>query len=208
MLEDIGRLVWVPQSGSGRVLGSPCGSHQERGEGRGGPGGRWAWFTPSCPLTASAEQLLEALSALPQDLGWGSCPSYPNAQGALTAPSPCRTHPDMHAPWSPTRSRHFTDTCIDTHGPHVALGPTGGLYLPGLNPASQVVCGCPSGCVATGTRPSRLCRSSRDRWSWSGSKWKAQRRGFRHPCSTAENSNGHRPSDRDLGRPLAPSPAD
>lgn len=41
MLEDTGCLLWVPQSGSRKVLGSPYGSHQERGgveEGQGEDG--------------------------------------------------------------------------------------------------------------------------------------------------------------------------
>lgn len=56
-------------------------SPRER-RGGGGPGGGWACFTPSYLLTASAEQLMGALSALPPPrLGVGVLSILPQHPG-------------------------------------------------------------------------------------------------------------------------------
>lgn len=144
--------------------------------------GRWARFTPCYLSTASAEQLMGALSALPQHLGWGSCPSHSDAQGALTAPSPCTPHPDSHTPWPRTCSGHFTDSCIGT--PHRCsrrhARPTGGPLSAGSEP-------CFPGCVWVPQRvpclrnqafPSLQVRQEQGLRVRSGGKWRAQGRRF------------------------------
>lgn len=92
-------------AGRNRGLGSSRGSPREEGQ------GRWA------RSLLSVDNFCRAVGGVPLcppprlGVGVGVSSFLPRCP-AVTAP--CRTHPGMHVPWSPTCSRHYTGTRRDT----------------------------------------------------------------------------------------------
>lgn len=101
--------------------------------------------------------------------------------------------PGMHAPWTPTCSRH-TGTCLDTQMGHIPHWPHSWTCPSAPVPAGSESCLQHHVCylsrrLATGA----LQSSGSGSMLMVGSKGTASRQGFRLPCSTTDNDrNGHR----------------